>query len=86
MLLSKIFLIAGIALMVLALVLIFKPWYVAALPAYAGLWLLHFLPLQKKIITLSIILIPIKEIIASQIFTGYQGWITSSIIQSLARK
>ena len=42
MLLSKILLIAGIVLLVLAVVLIFKPWYVAALPAYAGLWLLHY--------------------------------------------
>ena len=42
MILSKILLIAGIVLMVLALVLLFKPWYVAALPAYCGLWLLHW--------------------------------------------
>ena len=36
-----ILLVAGIIFMALALILIFKPWYVAALPAYIGLWLLH---------------------------------------------
>ncbi len=41
MILSKILLIAGIVLMLLALVLLFKPWIAAALPAYAGLWLMH---------------------------------------------
>lgn len=41
MILSKILLIAGIVLMMIALVLLFKPWVAAVLPAYAGLWLLH---------------------------------------------
>ncbi len=42
MILSKILLIAGILMMLMALVLLFKPWYVAALPAYCGLCLLHW--------------------------------------------
>lgn len=37
-----ILLVAGIICMVAALVLLFKPWIVAALPAYVGLWLLHW--------------------------------------------
>ncbi len=37
-----ILLIAGIVMMAVALVLLFKPWYVAALPAYCGLCFLHF--------------------------------------------
>ena len=41
MITTKILLIAGIVLMALALVLLFKPWLPAAVPAYAGLWLLH---------------------------------------------
>ena len=38
---NLILLISGIVLMAVALILLFKPWVVAALPAYAGLWLLH---------------------------------------------
>jgi len=38
---NLILLIFGALFMVVALVLLFKPWTVAALPAYAGLWLLH---------------------------------------------
>lgn len=34
-------LILGIVLMLVALVLVIRPWWVAAVPAYAGLWSLH---------------------------------------------
>ena len=41
MTLNIILLISGAVFMLFSLVLLFKPWIVAALPAYAGLWLLH---------------------------------------------
>ena len=39
--LNIILLVAGSLCMIAALVLVIKPWIVAAIPAYAGLWLLH---------------------------------------------
>lgn len=41
MTLNLILLILGVVCMLAALVLVIKPWFVAAVPAYAGLWLLH---------------------------------------------
>ena len=39
---SLLLLVIGVMFLTLAIVMVFKPWYVAALPAYAGLWLLHW--------------------------------------------
>ena len=39
---SLLLLIAGLVLMAITLVLVLKPWWVAAVPAYVGLWCLHW--------------------------------------------
>ena len=44
MVMQTILMIAGVILLVVALVLVLRPKWVAAVPAYAGLWLLHVLP------------------------------------------
>lgn len=41
MLFNNILLVLGALCMLFSLVLLFKPWIVAAVPAYVGLWLLH---------------------------------------------
>ena len=42
MVMQTILMIAGAILLVIALVLVLRPKWVAAVPAYAGLWLLHW--------------------------------------------